>query len=372
MLALPGALIFAITLGDPPRPGKAVFYDMKHSNNACRIRLWRALKDGMEEELERCVVEYGDLKSREFAALNPLKKVPALVRADGTTVFESNVILGYLEDKYGDVAPSFTPATPEARQLMQLFIRVHDLYIASPNCCAPGFSHSQGAMYLSYGWHGSARGMDLPTREAKVGEIWKQLNWLEAQVRAARETFGDGPYLLGPQLTLADMTWYPTCVFMEYMLPRCFGWADPFAVRDDGPFPALARWYQAMRAQHEPFRRAHAEIWEYWAEMDAKGQFGPIVEEIEHARRAAEEGAQGGRPYKWTYGVPRTTRLNYQAPPAAGKVVGRYIGQPDRGDLVDEHESVEVRMHDAREMEPAATLEANGFELREWPCAPTD
>jgi hypothetical protein len=103
-------------------------------------------------------------------------------------------------------------------------------------------------MYLSYGFHGPARGMDLPTREAKVGptprgaapppcraprpplgvsqsraaaavralrerransrparkiaELWKQLCWLDAEAARA-----GGPHLLGAQLTLADLTW---------------------------------------------------------------------------------------------------------------------------------------------------------------------
>ena len=92
-----------------------------------------------------------------------------------TTVFESGVILNYLEDKYSDEGPTFTPPTPEGRQEMALLCRVHDLYIASPNTTAAGFSHSQGAMYLSAGWHGASRGMDLKTRSLKLGEIWRQL-----------------------------------------------------------------------------------------------------------------------------------------------------------------------------------------------------
>ena len=61
-------------------------------------------------------------------------------------VIESAVILSYLEDKYGASAsksPSFTPDTPEGRQQMALLVRMHDLYVASPNCTAAGFSHSQ-------------------------------------------------------------------------------------------------------------------------------------------------------------------------------------------------------------------------------------
>ena len=75
---------------------------------------------GMEEEIETRVVTYPDLQAPEFASVNPLKKVPALIRSDGVTVFESNVILNYLEDKYGDAGPSLKPPTPEGRQIMDL------------------------------------------------------------------------------------------------------------------------------------------------------------------------------------------------------------------------------------------------------------
>ena len=33
---------------------KHVFYDMVHSNNAARIRLWLALKEGAAEHVETC------------------------------------------------------------------------------------------------------------------------------------------------------------------------------------------------------------------------------------------------------------------------------------------------------------------------------
>ena len=140
-------------LGTKPE-AKAVFFDMLHSNNAARVRLWMALKrpGGMADAIDVKMVTYPELQSASFAAINPLKKVPGLLRADGTTVFESGVILNYLEDKYSDEGPAFTPPTPEGRQEMALLCRVHDLYIASPNITAAGFSHSQGAMYLSAGW----------------------------------------------------------------------------------------------------------------------------------------------------------------------------------------------------------------------------
>lgn len=39
-----------------------------------------------------------------FASISPLGKVPAFVDADGTTIFDSSVIVEYLEDRHGEVA----------------------------------------------------------------------------------------------------------------------------------------------------------------------------------------------------------------------------------------------------------------------------
>ena len=344
---------------------KPIFYDMVHSNNAARVRLWMQLKrpGGMTDFIETRTLAYPDLQSAEFARINPLKKVPALIRTDGTTVFESNVILTYLEDKFGDAGASFRPPTPEGRQEMELLKRIHDLYIASPNTTAPGFSHTQGAMYLSMGHHGAARGMDLPTRAAKLGEIWRQLSWLETEVAARAH---GGPHLLGAQLTLADLTWFPTCVFMEYMLPAVFGWPqlfDPKATTPaPTPFPSLARWYAAMR-EEPAFASVRADIWEYWEQMDAAGQFDHIRKEL----RACTD-----RTLKFTYGVPHRVALNYQEPPPPGKSTGRYINQPDQGDVVDEHVAAPVAMHDGRELSPSATLESMGFALHHWPTECVD
>merc|ERR1711941_153324 len=134
----------------------------------------------------------------------------------------------------------------------------------------PGFSHSQGAMYLSYGWHGPERGMDLKTRALKFAEIWKQLTWLNANIV--------GPYLVGEQLTLADFTWYPTTIFMEFMLPRVFGWPDIFR-EETSPFPAIAKWWTKVSAEPK-FAEVRADIFEVFEDMEKSGQFQFIIDEV--------------------------------------------------------------------------------------------
>ena len=131
-------------------------------------------------------------------------------------------------------------------------------------------------MYLSFGFHGAARGMDLKTRAAKVAEIWKQLNWLEGYAEP-----GDS-YLCGAELTLADFTWFPTAVFMEYMLPRVFGWPQIFAPPvDENPhiFPKMAAWFGKCKAV-PAFAEVHREIWAFWEGKEAEGQFQHISEEL--------------------------------------------------------------------------------------------
>jgi len=258
-------------------PAKKVkFFDMIHSNNAARIRLWLRLKGfvGSDAPVDTHFVTYPELQAEEFVAVNPLRKVPALVFEDGNATYESQVILNYLEDKFRGVglAPSFDLGTAEERAFVNLLCRIHDLYIASPNSTQVGFSHTQGAMYLApyeTKWCAAFRVMDRPTRAAKLAEIWKQLKWLEGQCR--------GNFLAGAAVTHADFTWFPTAVFMEFMLPRVFGWPEVF--REDTHFPRLAAWYKHCE-QHDAFALTRKEIWDYWVLKEQEGQFESIKGEL--------------------------------------------------------------------------------------------
>lgn len=147
------------------------------------------------------MVTYLDLQSPKYSTLNPLKKVPAMLDASGNALFESYVIMQYIEDKFkfGHSTGAMAEAedggaascernlmadSPEKRAFVELLVRVHDLYIASPNCSQPSFSHTQGAMYLApkVTPHCTPeRVMKRETRAAKVAELWKQLSWLELQ-----------------------------------------------------------------------------------------------------------------------------------------------------------------------------------------------
>lgn len=87
--------------------GKPLFFDMVHSNNAARIRIWMRLKAKSAPELTSLVdtkmVTYTEMGSEEFLRVNPLKKVPAMITSTGNCVFESHVIMQYMEDAYGSM-----------------------------------------------------------------------------------------------------------------------------------------------------------------------------------------------------------------------------------------------------------------------------
>ncbi|CAB9526703.1 unknown protein (Partial), partial [Seminavis robusta] len=166
-----------------------------------------------------------DLQSDAYSAINPGRKVPALITDTGMCLFEASVIMGYLEDRFGKSTEKtnsmFVLESPDERAFVNLLVRVHDLYIASPNCSQPNFSHTQGCMYLDptpTPFTPARRTMDAATRAAKLAELYKQLCWLEEQAKL--------PFLAGHKCTHADITWFGTFCFMEFMLPISFGWSD--------------------------------------------------------------------------------------------------------------------------------------------------
>ena len=195
------------------------------------------------------------------------------------TVFESDVILKYLEDLYGN-NEAMTPDTAEGRQVMNLFTELHDDTKFAELLRGRAFAHSQGAMYLPQ--NGTARGGDGHRNPRSQDR--RDFQTIDL---ARGEQGGRFMPLLATALTLADLTWMPTCVFMEFLLPRVFGWADPFG--DASPFPRLAAWYQGLLSGR-PSRRRGPKFGIRRVEMEKKGQFEPIVAEI----TAAPE-------RKWTY-----------------------------------------------------------------------
>jgi hypothetical protein len=200
------------------------------------------------------------------------------------------------------------------------------------------------------------RCMDNETRAKKIQELYEQLCNLEALIRRQQ-----GPFLVGKDLTLADLTWYPTTIFFEFMLPRVFGWKD--VCRDSSHWPKFSAWWQHLTAD-PVFAGVRDEILEYWYDTNAKGQFDSIQEVVQST--AADY--QWYFPVDWT--VPFQCKIHYQEPPTNGKLAGRYIDQSSRDDLVDEHVIKTVTIGNGRAI--SASLDSVGFALVEGPSKVLD
>ena len=75
-------------------------------------------------------------------------------------------------------------------------------------------------------------------RAAQIGQIAKQLDVLEGYMV--------GPYATGDDVSYADTALVPTFVFMNFILPKFFGWPTLFEDR-----PKLGKWWALMNEDPE-------------------------------------------------------------------------------------------------------------------------
>jgi glutathione S-transferase len=92
-------------------------------------RVWLALEHkGLSYELKTMSFSGGDLRTAEYAAINPRQKVPAIVD-DGFALYESAAILEYLDERGAGGAKLF-PGDVRERALVRQMVREADEYFA--------------------------------------------------------------------------------------------------------------------------------------------------------------------------------------------------------------------------------------------------
>jgi glutathione S-transferase len=154
----------------------------------------------------------------EYKKINPLGKIPAL--DIGTMMIpESEVINEYLEEKYP--TPALMPKTPEARAVVRIFTRFHDLYLEPP----------LRALFPQL----AAKEKDQKLIADKLAEIGGRLDLLEQHLAA--EGFAAGEF------SMADCAIAPTMFFMVNML-GAFGGKSPLEGR-----PKLTRWWNHVQTR---------------------------------------------------------------------------------------------------------------------------
>ena len=244
---------------------KDTLYDVPVSNHGARVRMIVYSK-GLDDQVQLVnPSELGGLKSTEFLELNMQGKMPVLVTADGWAIPESDTISRYLIDKFAEKAPSYVPATREQRTLSEQISRTHDMYI----------SLVQGAMYKAPGTPFSIYGQD---RGAALFELKKQFLGIEKTLEKFSKQYPSlrgGPYLCGQEVSLADVTLFPTAVFAMFMLPEFFKWkVEGFMGK------RLMAWYDFMSTKDTVGKRVKEEIEAALVQWKANGRWDPIVADM--------------------------------------------------------------------------------------------
>ncbi len=190
----------------------------------------------------------GDQLKPDYLALNPNGVVPTLVH-DAAVVTDSSVIMEYLEEVFGD-GRSFIPVDAVARAHMRSLMRFIDEVPAAairiPSYNLAFLPHFQAMSEQEF----QALADSKPLRrefilrmgrtgfpESEMSDALRRLQQTVDRMDIEIETSG-GPFLLGHEMSLADISVMPSIVRMDDIrLGRM--WAGK---------PAIQRWLDAIRA----------------------------------------------------------------------------------------------------------------------------
>jgi glutathione S-transferase len=190
----------------------------------------------------------GDQLAPEYLKLNPNGVVPTLDH-DGNIVIDSSVIIEYLDE----VVPqaSFTPRDPAKRATMRSLMRFIDempaaaVRVPTFNLAfLPRFAAMSEEEFLAFAESKPLR-KEFMLAMGRTGFPQKEMDAALGRLRRSYERMDEaiaesgGPWLLGRDITLADVAVMPAIVRMAD-LGREGDWAD---------LPRVANWYDLIRAQ---------------------------------------------------------------------------------------------------------------------------
>ena len=213
-----------------------ILFDMPVSNNGARVRAILYHKQLSQQQVDIISpMKLGGLKSEEFMALSPQGLMPALTiqkeHASGMKhLSESDTIARYLLAEYAGIGPSFQPDNPRSNQIC----RWHDVYLTTIQGCL-----YKPASRLPLG--------DYADRKSAIRAFQKNLKVIEGFMS------DEGMYLCGDEVSLADASLFPTCVFAKYMLPKFDDSEPPLP-------PKLNAWFDNLRTKDSVFSKIYDEI----------------------------------------------------------------------------------------------------------------
>ncbi len=179
-------------------------FETRTAPNPRRVRMFMAEK-GLLDEAEFVEIDLlkGENRSPEFAARNPMKKVPVMELDDGTCISETMAICRYFEEAYPD-APTLLGNTPVEKALVEQWLRWLDFYFFMPTGMC--FQHTTGYF--------KDRMTPFPEWGAECGKgVQKFMHFLDKHLEGKE-------YLCLDRFTAADINAYVTLAFARVVQIR--------------------------------------------------------------------------------------------------------------------------------------------------------
>jgi glutathione S-transferase len=227
-------------------------YNAPQSTCSQRVRFVLNAKEIAFEEIKLDLLA-GDQLKPDYLALNPNGVVPTLDH-DGAIVTDSSVIIEYLDEVVPD-REHFTPRDPVKRAHMRALMRFIDempaaaVRVPTFNLAfLPRFAAMSEEEFLAFAESKPLR-KEFMLAMGRTGFPQKEMDAAMQRLRRTYERMdaeiekSGGPWLLGREISLADVALMPAIVRMAD-LGQVTAWQD---------LPRVQRWYDAICA-HPAFR----------------------------------------------------------------------------------------------------------------------
>lgn len=192
-------------------------YDFSLSPRARKVRITLAAK-GLEYDRVPIDITKGEQKTPEYLAINPSGKVPAL-QDDGTTVYESTIIMEYLNEAY--LTPPLLPDDRGQRARARVLMHYAD------NPYEHAVATLAAELLLKPMQGGGAADHEVVSQATRA---------LHLCFDHLTNELGNNDFLVGSTLTLADIPY----VSWALLFPR---------LNVDIPHPRLAAWINRLKEQ---------------------------------------------------------------------------------------------------------------------------
>lgn len=221
-------------------------YSAPQSTCSQRVRFVFNSK-GLPFDIVEINLQAGDQLEPDYLKLNPNGVVPTLDH-DGQIIIDSTVITEYLDEIKPD--NSLTPEDPVQRARMRALMHYIDempaaaVRVPTFNLCyVPGFQKMSREAFMALAESKPLRrefmlamgqtGFPKAEMDSALGRLRRAYERMEAEIEKS-----GGPWLLGKDITLADVAVMPTLVRMDDL--QMADWQD---------LPRVVTWYDNIRAQ---------------------------------------------------------------------------------------------------------------------------